>query len=145
MPVSGGGTVTMMKFTMTSQQLSDLDLTVTGTGGSLATAATSASFSGDVVLYATRLTGKLAGVPLTLTPGNAESTLLQLLKSLTPLVPVTLTDVTADQPVVLGQRRRDQQPGCVGLGGLSPPDPPTRAPPAYPEGAPGQTSSGQPA
>ena len=100
MPVSGGGTVTMMKFTMTSQQLSDLDLTVAG--GSLVTAATSASFSGDVVLYATRLTGKLAGVPLTLTPGNAESTLLQLLKSLTPLVPVTLTNVTADQPVVLG-------------------------------------------
>jgi hypothetical protein len=27
---------------------------------------------------------------------------LQLLKSLTPLVPVTLTGVTADQPVVLG-------------------------------------------
>lgn len=102
MPISGGGTVTMMKFTMTSQQLSDLDLTVTGAGGSLVTAATSASFSGDVVLYATKLTGQLAGVPLTLTPGNAESTLLQLLKSLTPLVPVTLTNVTADQPVVLG-------------------------------------------
>ena len=103
MPVSGGGTVTMMKFTMTSQQLSDLDLTVAGAGGSLGTAATSASFSGDVVLYATKLTGQLAGVPLTLTPGNAESTLLQLLKSLTPLVPITLTNVTADQPVVLGQ------------------------------------------
>jgi hypothetical protein len=103
MPVSGGGTVTMMKFTMTSQQLSDLDLTVAGAAGSLGTAATSASFSGDVVLYATKLTGRLAGVPLTLTPGNAESTLLQLLKSLTPLVPITLTNVTADQPVVLGQ------------------------------------------
>jgi hypothetical protein len=102
MPVSGGGTVTMMKFTMTSQQLSDLDLTVAGAGGSVVTAATSASFSGDVVLYATKLTGQLAGVPLTLTPGNAESTLLQLLNSLTPLVPVTLTNVTADQPVVLG-------------------------------------------
>jgi hypothetical protein len=106
LPVSGGGTVTMMKFTMTSQQLSGLDLTVAGAGagagGSLATAASSASFSGAVVLYATRLTGRLAGVPLTLTPGNAESTLLQVLKSLTPLVPVTLTDVTADQPVVLG-------------------------------------------
>jgi hypothetical protein len=102
MPVSGGGTVTMMKFTMTSQQLSDLDLTVAGAGGSVVTAAPSASFSGDVVLYATKLTGQLAGVPLTLTPGNAESTLLQLLNSLTPLVPVTLTNVTANQPVVLG-------------------------------------------
>jgi hypothetical protein len=102
MPVSGGGTVTMMKFTMTSQQLSDLNLTVTGAGGSLVTTATSASFSGNVVLYATKLTGQLAGIPLTLTPGNAESTLLQLLKSLTPLVPVTMTNVTANQPVVLG-------------------------------------------
>ncbi|MBV9796327.1 MAG: hypothetical protein JO016_20610 [Actinobacteria bacterium] len=102
MPVNGGGTLEMMKFTMNSQQLSALDLTVTGNGGTLSTAATSASFSGQVVLYATKLTGKLAGVPLTLTPDNAESTLLQLLNSLTPLVPVTLTDVTADQPVVLG-------------------------------------------
>jgi hypothetical protein len=102
LPVSGGGTVTMMKFTMSSQRLSGLDLTVTGTGGTLATATPSASFSGDVVLYATRLTGQLAGVPLTLTPGNAESTLLQVLNSLTPAVPITLTHVTADQPVVLG-------------------------------------------
>jgi hypothetical protein len=102
LPVNGGGTVTMMKFTMNSQQLSGLDLTVTEAGGALTTAAPSASFSGRVVLYATKLTGKLAGVPLTLTPGNAESTLLQLLNSLTPAVPVTLTDVTANQPVVLG-------------------------------------------
>jgi hypothetical protein len=102
MPVAGGGTLTMMKFTMNSQQLSGLDLKVAMTGGMLTTAAPSASFSGNVVLYATKLTGKLAGIPLTLTPGNAESTLLQLLKSLTPLVPVTMTDVTADQPVVLG-------------------------------------------
>jgi hypothetical protein len=102
LPVNGGGTVTMMKFTMNSQQLSGLDLTVTGAGGALTTAAPAASFSGRVILYATKLTGQLAGVPLTLTPDNAESTLLQLLNSLTPLVPVTLTDVTADQPVVLG-------------------------------------------
>jgi hypothetical protein len=103
LPVNGGGTVTMMKFTMNSQQLAGLDLTVTGTGGALTTAAPSASFSGRVILYATRLSGQLAGVPLTLTPGNAESTLLHLLNTLTPLVPVTLTAVTADQPVVLGQ------------------------------------------
>ena len=102
LPVNGGGTVTMMKFTMSSQQLSGLDLTVTGNDGTLTTAAPSAAFSGRVVLYATRLTGTLAGVPLTLTPGNAESTLLQLLNTLTPVVPITLTDVTASQPVVLG-------------------------------------------
>jgi len=49
-----------------------------------------------------KLSGKILGLTLTLTPGNAESTLLQLLNTLTPLVPVTMTAVTAQQPVVLG-------------------------------------------
>ncbi|MGA2825042.1 MAG: hypothetical protein ABSF03_02860 [Streptosporangiaceae bacterium] len=47
------------------------------------TSAASATFSGNVVLYATRLSGKLLGLTLTLTPGNAESTLLQVLNTLT--------------------------------------------------------------
>ncbi len=102
MPVNGGGTLKMMKFTMSSQALSGLTLTATGAGTTLVSSAVSATFSGNVVLYATKLSGKLLGVPLTLTPGNAESTLLQLLSTLTPLVPVTMTNVTADQPVVLG-------------------------------------------
>jgi hypothetical protein len=102
MPVNGGGTLKMMKFTMSSQALSGLTLTATGAGTTLVSSAASATFSGNVVLYATKLSGKLLGIPLTLTPGNAESTLLQLLNTLTPLVPVTMTNVTADQPVVLG-------------------------------------------
>ena len=102
MPVNGGGTLKMMRFTMRSQALSGLTLTATGAGTTLVSSAASATFSGNVVLYATKLSGKLLGVPLTLTPGNAESTLLQLLNTLTPLVPVTMTNVTADQPVVLG-------------------------------------------
>lgn len=92
----------MMKFTMTAQTLSGLTLTVTEAGRTLVTGAASATFSGDVVLYATKLSGKVLGLTLTLTPGNAESTLLQLLNTLTPLVPVTMTAVTAQQPVVLG-------------------------------------------
>jgi hypothetical protein len=102
MPVNGGGTLKMMKFTMSSQALSGLTLTAAGAGTTLVSSAVSATFSGNVVLYATKLSGRLLGVPLTLTPGNAESTLLQLLNTLTPLVPVTMTNVTADQPVVLG-------------------------------------------
>jgi hypothetical protein len=47
------------------------------------TSAASATFSGNVVLYATRLSGELLGPTLTLTPGNAESTLLQVLNTLT--------------------------------------------------------------
>jgi hypothetical protein len=102
MPVNGGGTLKMMKFTMSSQALSGLTLTATGAGTTLVSSAASATFSGNVVLYATKLSGKLLGIPLTLTPGNAESTLLRLLNTLTPLIPVTMTNVTADQPVVLG-------------------------------------------
>jgi Family of unknown function (DUF6114) len=102
MPVNGGGTLKMMKFTMNWQALAGLTLTATGTGTTLVSSAASALFSGNVVLYATKLSGKLLGITLTLTPGNAESTLLQVLSTLTPLVPITMTNVTADQPVVLG-------------------------------------------
>jgi len=72
------------------------------TGRTLRTSATSATFSSRVVLYATKLSGELLGLPLTLTPGNAESRLLQLLNTLTPLVPVTMTDVTVQQPMDMG-------------------------------------------
>jgi hypothetical protein len=37
-----------------------------------------------------------------LTPDNAESRLLPLLNSLTPLVPITLPGVRADQPITGG-------------------------------------------
>jgi Family of unknown function (DUF6114) len=95
------GTVQMMKFTMSSQSLTTATQTATDPGHTLTTKLSSATFSGSVVLYATKLSGTLLGVPITLSPGNVVSTLLQLLNTLTPLVPVTMTNVTADQPVVL--------------------------------------------
>lgn len=60
----------------------------------------SLDFSGGVVLYATKLSGSLLGVPVTLTPGNVVTLLLKLLNSLTPLVPVTMTNVTTDDFLV---------------------------------------------
>jgi hypothetical protein len=101
MPVAGGGTVQMMKFTMNSQSLTTATQTANDPGHTLTTKLSSGTFSGSVVLYATKLSGRLLGIPVTLTPGNVVSTLLQVLKSLTPLIPVTMTDVTANQPVVL--------------------------------------------
>ncbi len=95
------GTVQMMKFTMNSQSLTTATQTASDPGHTLTTKLASATFSGSVVLYATKLSGTLLGIPITLTPGNVVSTLLQVLNSLTPLVPVTMTNVTADQPVVL--------------------------------------------
>jgi hypothetical protein len=64
------------------------------------TSNSSLDFSGGVSLYATKLSGRLLGIPITLTRGNVVTVLLQLLNSLTPLVPVTMTNVTTDDFLV---------------------------------------------
>src|SRR5579859_3241337 len=98
---TASGTVTMMKFTMSSLTLTEgVRATVTQDSQTTVTTNSSLDFSGGVVLYAARLSGSLLGVPLTLTPGNVVTVLLNLLNSLTPLVPVTLTDVTTDDFLV---------------------------------------------
>lgn len=100
-PVAGG-TQTMMKFTLNSLTLSgNVTATVTENGQTTVTQSSSLAFSGGVTLYATKLSGSLLGVPLTLTPHSVVSLLLQVLKTVTPLVPVTMTNVTTDQPFVL--------------------------------------------
>jgi hypothetical protein len=45
--------------------------------------------------------GRLLGIPVTLTPGNVVTVLLKLLNSLTPLVPVTMTNVATDDFLVV--------------------------------------------
>ena len=98
---TASGTLTMMKFTMSSLALTGgVMATVTQNGQTTATTNSSLDFRGGVVLYATKLSGSLLGVPLTLTPGNVVTVLLNLLNSLTPLVPVTLTNVTTDNFLV---------------------------------------------
>jgi len=91
----------MMKFTMSSLTLTgDVRATVTQNGQTTVTTNLSLDFSGGVVLYATKLSGSLLGVPIALTPGNVVTVLLKLLNSLTPLVPVTMTNVTTDDFLV---------------------------------------------
>jgi len=100
-PVAGG-TQTMMKFTLDSLTLAGgVNATVTENGQTTVTQNSSLVFTGGVTLYATKLSGSLLGVQLTLTPDTAVSLLLRLLNTVTPLVPVTLTNVTTDQPLVL--------------------------------------------
>ena len=100
-PTAGGRSAAMMEFTMSSLTLDGAPtLTVAGGGGSAVTRATSMRFTGHVVLYATQLSGRLLGVPVTLTPGSPLATVLQLLKSVTPLVPLRLTNVSTQQPYV---------------------------------------------
>jgi hypothetical protein len=98
---TASGTLTMMKFTMSSLTLAgDVRATVSQNGQTTVTTNSSLEFNGGVVLYATTLSGRLLGVPITLTPRNVITVLLTLLNSLTPLVPVTMTDVTTDDFLV---------------------------------------------
>jgi hypothetical protein len=118
-PVAGG-TVAMMKFTATAITLAGgVTATVTQgeTGrakdaggareaartGSVITRTTSPTlaFTGGVVLYATRLSGCLGALCVTLTPDNAVTVLLQLAGGVTGALTLTLTKVTTDQPLVV--------------------------------------------
>jgi Family of unknown function (DUF6114) len=111
-PAASGGTVRMMKFTATSITLSGgVTATVTqggaggkgGAGGTQVTTLTASptlAFSGGVVLYATRLSGCLGALCVTLTPDNAVTVLLQLAGGVTGALTLMLTKVTTDQPLV---------------------------------------------
>jgi hypothetical protein len=101
MPVCGGGAEEMMEFTASSADLSG-DVTVSVTQGGLTTDTSSPSlgFSDGMTLYATKLCGNLFGVlPICFTPSTVSAVLLSIANKLTAAVPVTMTDVTTDQPV----------------------------------------------
>jgi len=101
MPASGGTTEEMMEFTASSADLSG-DVTVSVTEGGLTTDTSSPTlgFSGGMTLYATKLCGNLFGVlPVCFTPSTVTAVLLSIANKLTAAVPVTMTDVTTDQPL----------------------------------------------
>jgi hypothetical protein len=101
-PVAGGGTVTMMKFTADSIALaSGVTDTVTEGGANTATSSSSLTFSGGATLYATRLCGSLAGVPLCFTPTTVSGLLLSAANLITGVAPIMFTSVTTDQPIVM--------------------------------------------
>ncbi|NIJ12151.1 hypothetical protein FHU38_002495 [Saccharomonospora amisosensis] len=103
-PLAGGGSVRMMKFTATTFRAYDgMRGDISQNGGTTVMTSPSFNLSGDIVLFATKFSGKLMGVPVTLTPGNAESQLMQALKSLTPKMPITMTDVSANQPIMVAR------------------------------------------
>ena len=66
--------------------------------GTAVTRSSSMHFAGPVVLYATKLSGDLLGIPVTLTPTSPLATILQLLAPVTRAVPVPMTHVVTDQP-----------------------------------------------
>jgi hypothetical protein len=101
-PTADGGTVKMMKFTATSMALSgDVTATVRQRGSTAVTTSPAFDFTGSVVLYATKLSGCLGALCVTLTPGNAVTVLLRLTGGLTGQLTLTLTHVITDQPLVM--------------------------------------------
>ena len=94
-PTASGATVQMLKFSMSALDLTGSPtLTVSQGGQSAETSGAAMHFSGNVVLYVTKLTGHLLGIPLTLTPGSPLALFTSLLNG------VPLTGVTTDQPLI---------------------------------------------
>jgi hypothetical protein len=102
LPVGGGGSVSMMKFTANSITLAGgVTDTVAQGGTTTVTSSPTLAFSGGVTLYATKLTGSLLGVPLTFTPSTVSTVLLTIASVLTSSATITMTNVTTDQPIVI--------------------------------------------
>jgi hypothetical protein len=98
-PLASGGSEQMMKFNLQSVTLTGKPILTIHQNNSVATTSTSLlSFSGNVVLYATKLSGDLLGIPITLTTSSPLSLVLQLLRPLTSGLTVTMTNVVTDQP-----------------------------------------------
>lgn len=114
MPVAGGGTQQMMEFTASSATLAGgVTVTVTQGGQNTVTTSPTLGFSSGMTLYATKLCGKLAGIPLCLTPSTVSAVLLSIANLLTGAMPITLTNVTTNQPLALAG---DLQTGSLSIG-----------------------------
>lgn len=99
-PTASGPPVQMMKFSLRSVTLTGKPtLTIKQNASTAVTSTSVLSFTGNVVLYATKLSGDLLGVPVTLTPSSPLSLVLQLLKPLTEGLTVTMTHVVTNQPL----------------------------------------------
>jgi hypothetical protein len=97
-PTAAGGTVTMMKFTAASITLSGhAQDVVTEAGVTATTSSPTMALNGNVVLYATKLSGTLEGVPLTFTPDTVSKVALTVASLVTTHTTITMTSVTTDQ------------------------------------------------
>jgi hypothetical protein len=116
LPLAGGGTIQMMEFTVDSMTMSNA-VTQISENGQTGTE-TDASFSASgVTMYATQLTGDIYGVPvpLTFTPATALTQVLKLTDLGTGTVlPVVMTNLTADQTVILAGQAQKTTVGVTG-------------------------------
>ena len=77
-------------------------MSVTQGGQTTDTSSPTLGFSNGMTLYATKLCGNIYGlVPKCFTPSTANAVLLSIANLLTGAVPITMTDVTTDQPLAM--------------------------------------------
>jgi hypothetical protein len=100
----GSGCQQMMEFTASSATLSGgVKVSVRTSSGNSTTTSPSLSFSGNMTLYATKLCGDIEAIPLQVcfTPTTVSALLLKIasLGTTTILNPITMTNVTTDQPL----------------------------------------------
>ena len=116
LPLAGGGTIQMMEFTVDSMSMSNA-VTQISENGQTGTETDAAFTASGVTLYATQLSGDLYGSPLrlTFTPTTALTQLLKITNLATGTVlPITLTNVTADQTVILAGQAQKTTVGVTG-------------------------------
>ncbi|HVT67277.1 MAG TPA: hypothetical protein VHF26_05980 [Trebonia sp.] len=109
-PLDGGGTQSMMKFTATSVDLSGgVSVAVTEKGTTVTTDSATQSFSDGVTFYSTELKASLAGVPLTFTPSTVSAVLLSVASLGTGVATVTMTNITTDHLLISGGMQETTQ------------------------------------
>jgi hypothetical protein len=116
LPVAGGGTVQMMEFTVSSMSMSNITTLISENGVTARETDTAFTASG-VTLYATQLTGDIYGVPVpvTFTPTTVLTQVLKLTDLATGTVlPITMTNLTADQTVILAGQAQKTTVGVTG-------------------------------
>jgi hypothetical protein len=101
-PRASGSPLRMLKFSIRSVSLTGTPtLTIHEVGSTAVTTTTALSFGGPVVLYATRLSGDLLGVRVTVTPDSPQGLVLRLLRPLTHHLTVTMTHVVTSNPLTV--------------------------------------------
>jgi hypothetical protein len=88
---SAGGTVKALKFSMSKAVLKDVDQTATHGGATSRIKTGALTLTGDVVMYTTKMSSKLLGIPLTFTPEQPPPLTLPFM---------VMTDVVSEQPSV---------------------------------------------
>ncbi|MFA1539860.1 DUF6114 domain-containing protein [Actinomadura monticuli] len=88
---SAGGTVKALKFSMSKAVLKNVDQTSAHGGAAARIRTPNLTLTGDVVMYTTKMSSKLLGIPLTFTPEQPPPLTLPYM---------VMTDVVSEQPAV---------------------------------------------